>query len=258
MTTSPTPAEDKSTSASPAEEKRPRDAASWAPQTTRTLRVERAPTGALNLNIDGRQITGPLQGFGQMWQKTYRVSLKGANVEPATVISTWKEHFAEFWPANSRFFGPITGIAPGEVALLNLAVGGMPLSTGVLVLYADEESFTLMTPQGHMFAGWITFSAYAGEDGTEAQAQVLMRASDPIYELGLHFGGHKQEDVFWQHTLSQLAKYFHVEAPVTVEYVCVDKKRQWSQARNIWHNSAIRTSMYTLMTPSRWFRKRTK
>ena len=35
----------------------------------------------------------------------------------------------------------------------------MPLSTGVLVLYADDESFTLMTPQGHVFAGWITFSS---------------------------------------------------------------------------------------------------
>ena len=35
----------------------------------------------------------------------------------------------------------------------------MKLSTGVMVLYADEESFTLMTPEGHMFAGWITFSA---------------------------------------------------------------------------------------------------
>ena len=37
--------------------------------------------------------------------------------------------------------------------------GKMKLSTGVMVLNADEESFTLMTPQGQMFAGWITFSA---------------------------------------------------------------------------------------------------
>ena len=46
------------------------------------------------------------------------------------------------------------GINPGDVALLDLAVGGgVKLSTGVFVLYADTESFTLMTPQGHMFAG---------------------------------------------------------------------------------------------------------
>ncbi len=80
--------------------------------------------------------------------------------------------------------------------------GKMKLSTGVMVLYADEESFTLMTPQGHMFAGWITFSATEVEDETVAQAQVLMRASDPIFEIGLTMGGHKQEDRFWQHTLT--------------------------------------------------------
>jgi phytoene dehydrogenase-like protein len=74
--------------------------------------------------------------------------------------------------------------------------GGMPLSTGVFVLYSDDESFTLMTPQGHVFAGWITFSAHEEIGCTVAQAQVLMRANDPIYELGLRFGGHKQEDVF--------------------------------------------------------------
>lgn len=242
----------------PTNDKQPRDAASWAQQNTRTLKIENVPTGALNINVDGRQITSPLQGFGQMWQKTYRISLKGAGVTPATVISTWKEHFAEFWPAHSRFFGPLTGIAPGEVAILNLAVGGMPLSTGVLVLYADEESFTLMTPQGHMFAGWITFSAYAEEDETLVQAQVLMRASDPIYELGLRFGGHKQEDVFWQHTLGQVAKYFNVDATVSVETICVDKKLQWSQAKNIWLNSAIRTQIHRFTAPLRRSRKTAK
>ena len=46
------------------------------------------------------------------------------------------------------------GIAPGEVAGLGMSMpGGLTLSTGVLVMYADEESFTLMTPQGHMFVG---------------------------------------------------------------------------------------------------------
>ena len=28
-----------------------------------------------------------------------------------------------------------------------------------MVIYADDESFSFMTPQGHMFAGMITFSA---------------------------------------------------------------------------------------------------
>ena len=60
-------------------------------------------------------------------------------------------------------------IAPGEVAALDLGMpGGLKLSTGVLVLFADEESFTLMTPQGHMFAGWITFSSFIEDGATQA------------------------------------------------------------------------------------------
>src|SRR6516162_3171695 len=158
----------------------PRDAAYWAKQTS--FKVTNAPTGALNLNVDGRLALSPLQGFGQMWQKTYRIRLDGTTVQPSEVIKVWKENFPNFWPKGNRFFGPLTGIAPGEVALLNLSMpAGMKLSTGVVVLYADDESFTLMTPQGHMFAGWITFSAEreAGQANSRAvvQALVLMRAN---------------------------------------------------------------------------------
>ena len=137
--------------------------------------------------------------------------------------------------------------------MLNLAMpGGMPLSTGVLVLYADEESFTLMTPPGHMFAGWITFSARREGDDVVAQAQVLMRASDPVFELGLVFGGHRQEDVFWQDTLTRLATHFgHPEAEVETSVVCVDKRRQWSKRRNVWHSSAIRPTVHLLGAPFR-------
>ncbi len=248
-----------STSPTPAGEQQPRDAASWARRDTHTLRIGHAPTGALNLNVEGRQITGPLQGFGQMWQKTYSIALQDASVTPAAIIETWKKHFDEFWPAHSRFFGPLTGIAPGEVALLNLQVSGLPLSTGVLVLYADDESFTLMTPQGHVFAGWITFSSYVEDEITRVQIQVLMRASDPIYEFGLRFmRGHKQEDDFWRHTLTQVARYFKQEATVQIQTICVDKRLQWSEAKNIWHNSAVRTTLHTMRTPSLWFRKRAK
>jgi hypothetical protein len=229
----------------------PRDATNWAEHGTH-LRVSSAPPGAINLNVEGRDVVGPLQGFGRMWQKTYRVQLPGLDLAPAQVISEWKQHFAEFWPKGNRFYIPITGIEPGEVALLNLRTAGMPLSTGVLVLYADDESFTLMTPQGHMFAGWITFSAYqSADDVLTAQAQVLMRANDPIYELGLTFGGHQQEDAFWEYTLTSVAKHFQInDVPVSLETNCVDKRRQWRFTGNIRHNAALRT---LVLTPARWF-----
>ena len=135
----------------------PRDAASWARKVDR-LEVD-PRDGVRSTNVAGRRLTGPVQGFGKMWQKTYRMDA-GPDVTPEQAIATWREHFPEFWPKGNRFAGALTGINPGDVALLDLAIGGgVKLSTGVFVLYADSESFTLMTPQGHMFAGWITFSA---------------------------------------------------------------------------------------------------
>jgi hypothetical protein len=56
------------------------------------------------------------------------------------------------------------------VAVLNLsAPGGLPLSTGVLVIYADDSSFSFMTPQGHMFAGMITSALTKKKVPTEAE-----------------------------------------------------------------------------------------
>jgi hypothetical protein len=228
-----------------------RDATAWAKSVSR-LNVAEVPEGAVNLNVEGRRLASPIQGFGKMWQKTYQAEIPGDVVSPTDLIATWKERFPEFWPEGNHFYGALTGIAPGDVALLNMTLPGkMKLSTGVMVLYADEESFTLMTPQGHMFAGWITFSATERDGSTVAQAQVLMRASDPIFEMGLTFGGHKQEDRFWDHTLRALAAHFGHECEVDAQVVCVDKKRQWSRWRNVWHSSAIRSTLYMLGAPAR-------
>jgi hypothetical protein len=236
----------------------PRDAAYWAKQVTH-LRLGEVPPEAINLNVTGKRVVGPIQGFGKLWQKTYRVELPGVDIGPAEVVAAWKQRFGSFWPPSGRFYGPLTSIAPGDVALLNLDVaGGMQLSTGVLVLYADEQSFTFMTPQGHVFAGWITFSAARGaRDGapggvTAAQVQVLLRANDPLYELGMPLVIHRQEDRFWRQTLANLARHLGVADPdVTAATVCVDRRRQWANARNVWHNAGVRTALYTLATPLR-------
>jgi hypothetical protein len=227
----------------------PRDAASWAKKIDR-LEVN-SRDGVRGTNVAGRRLTGPVQGFGKMWQKTYRMKA-GSRIEPERAIATWREHFPEFWPKGNRFAGALTGINPGDVALLDLAIGGgVKLSTGVFVLYADAESFTLMTPQGHMFAGWITFSAEreGPQDGAETivQALVLMRANDPLYEVAMTFGGHRKEDKFWAATLTALGERLGLPDPkVETKSVCVDTKRQWRHANNIWQNSMIRSVMQTL------------
>ncbi|MDP8959333.1 MAG: hypothetical protein M3N51_09095 [Actinomycetota bacterium] len=215
------------------------------------LRLSGLPEGAVNLNLEGRRLTGPLQGFGQLWQKNYRVRLTGAEVSPREVIKAWKENYAVFWPPGNRFYAPLTGIAPGEVGVIQAAQGPMRLSTGVMVLYADEESFTFVTPQGHPFAGWVTFSAFEDEGSTVAQVRLLVRPNDPIYELAFLLMLNKEEDKIWQHTLRSLAAYFNVQGEVETEVVCLDRKRQWSQAGGIWHNAGIRTMLYTAGAPFR-------
>jgi hypothetical protein len=194
-----------------------------------------------------------MQGYGGMWQRTYRVELRGAEVTPAEVISTWKQRFATFWPKRGRFYGPVTGIAPGEVALLNLDIAkGLQLATGIMVLYADQESFAFMNPQGHMFAGCITFSATAEGDTTIAQVQVLARANDPLYELAMPLGLSRIEDTFWQQTLHTLAAHFGVEpATVHTTIVCVDRQRQWANVGNLRHNAGIGSVLYAVATPVR-------
>lgn len=235
--------------------------AAWAKPVSK-LKVSSLPAGAINLNVDGRQLTGPLHGFGQLWQKTYKVRLSGVKATPAEVIRVWKNNFGNFWPKGNYFYSSLGEISPGDVAVLNIAgpmgltaPGGRPaISTGVMVIYADEESFAFMTPDGHMFAAMITFSAFE-DQGTVVQIQVLIRASDPIYELACRLGiAHKTEDAFWQQTLKNLAAHFGVEGYVQQAVTCVDPKVQWSEAKNIWHNAAVRTGIYYLISPVRWLR----
>jgi hypothetical protein len=232
----------------------PRDAASWAKKVER-LQVD-PREGVRGTNVAGRRLTGPVQGFGKMWQKTYRMDA-GPQITPEQAIATWRQHFPEFWPKGNRFAGALTGINPGDVALLDLAIGGgVKLSTGVFVLYADAESFTLMTPQGHMFAGWITFSAEREREAdtttmkTTVQAQVLMRANDPLYEIAMALGGHRKEDKFWAATLTALGQRLGIKDPkVETRSTCVDSKRQWRHSRNVWHNSMVRSVLQTIAAP---------
>src|SRR5512143_1907904 len=136
----------------------------WAKPITR-LSVTDVPSGAIAINVQGRQVISPLQGFGQLWQKTYRVRLPGLAMTPAEVMQVWKAEFPSFQPSDSQFYPPMTGIEPGKVIFINLNLPiapGMPnlipVDSGVMVLYADDEMFTVMTPEGFPISGWNTFS----------------------------------------------------------------------------------------------------
>lgn len=211
-----------------------------------TLSVKEAPSEAINLNVEGRHLSGLVHGFGQMWQKTYRVNLSGVSVTPQEVIKTWKENFPKYWPEGNNLYVPLTGIQTGEVGLINLtAPGGLKLSTGIMVIYTDDVSFSFMTPEGHMFAGMITFSAYEQDEVTTIQIQALIRANDPIYELSFRLGfGHRSEDEFWHRTLENLAAEFGVQGQVKQENELIDPRMQWNEVNNIWRNAGVRSALY--------------
>ena len=159
------------------------------------------------------------------------------------MIATWKAKFGEFWPSYNKFYAPAGGIAPGEVAVIGGGKGPAKITTGVRVIYADERSWSYMTPEGHPWAAIITFSAHEGEDGaTVARIHLLVRANDPLYEVSFKLYTSRMEDQIWTHTLTQVAANFEVVSPVVETSVqLVDKKRQWNQFSNIYKNSALRT-----------------
>ena len=230
------------------------DAASWAAPLG-ALEVGEVPMGATNLNVAGRRLVGPLQGFGQLWQKTYRIRLQDRRVATTEVIREWKANYGRFWPEGNHFYAPV--VALGEVALIDgESLGGVNVSTGIRVIYADDESFSFMNAAGHPAAGMVTFSADQQDDGTYAQVQLLIRANDPFYDLMLPIYGQRAEDAIWTYTLRALATHLGASrGEVSIERILVDRHRNWSQANNIWQNAAIRSGMYMAAAPLRWMRR---
>ncbi len=235
----------------------PRDLGSWARPVDR---LSTTAQGAGSDTVTGRRVSGPVQGFGQLWQKTFSVRLTGVDLGPDAVVEHWKAAFPTFWPDGAAFYAPLAGIAPGEVALLEVPpIPGSPIkmSTGVMVIYADRESFTFMTPEGHALSAWITFSAYRDGDTTIAQAQALERTSDPLIELSYVFGANRANDRFWEQTLANLAASLGVADPIVeAEKVCVDRRRQWRFVGNVRHSAAVNMAVGTVTAPARWIRRR--
>ena len=74
----------------------------WAPAVER-LSVSDVPEGAINLNLEGRVPVSPLQGFGPLWQKSFRIRLRGLDKSPAEVMAIWKAEFPRFQPPGKLY-----------------------------------------------------------------------------------------------------------------------------------------------------------
>jgi hypothetical protein len=141
---------------------------------------------------------------------------------------------------------------PNELVLIDAQTLGGPISTGVMVLYAGAESFTLMTPAGHPEAGWVTFSSYIEDGCTFAQVQVMARAGDPFYELAFRLAGSKLQDQIWTHVLTTLAALLGTNGEVQIHKTLLDPKLQWGRIWNIWYNAQLRTLLYRPVPAKDW------
>ena len=196
--------------------------------------------------------SGPDQGFGRLWRKTYSVSLTGIEILPSDLIFSWKAHFGDFWPGENAFQAPVHGLRPGEVADVELEIpGGALMSTGVRLIFSEPTRFSLAAPTGHIFCGWTTFSAGQVDGVTVAKVEVLMRGSDPIFEFGLEVFGHKREDEFWLAVLRNLANHLGCQAVPTLQRSCVDKRYLFRNSGNIRANSLLRNGIHRAAGPFR-------
>ncbi|WP_404311718.1 hypothetical protein LG314_10220 [Agrococcus terreus] len=196
-------------------------------------------------NVDGKRVAGPQQGFGPLWDRTYSVRI-GAAATPEQVVARWRVRFGDYWPRSGTFHGRIAALEAGDVS--PLTAGG--ITTGVLVIYADDTSFSFITPEGHMFGGLITFSA-RDEGGTLVEIRMLVRTADPSWQL-LWPAIKPAESWFWKGTLTNLAADHGVAVKDVDEVtVCVDPRPIWRNWRNLARNGAAATAVHALGRPFR-------
>jgi anti-anti-sigma regulatory factor len=226
--------------ASGGEPANPVDVESWARLPGRLV-VPPMPPDAIDMNMRGRAVVGPVDGFGALWQKTYRLPVVGMDISPEDVVRVLKHDFPLLQPRYNRFYPGPKGIAPGEAVAIDSSTPGGPVSTGVMVLFADDRSFTFITPQGHPESGWVTFSAFRSASAVVVQIVGLARANDPVYEAAFRAVGSAMQIRIWRHVLTSLANYLGIPGDVTVQALCVDPRVRWSQAGNVWYNAQART-----------------
>ncbi len=231
------------------------------PERISALISEPLPREALSVNVEGRRVTGPDDGFGKLWHKQFWIRLEGATVTPSELIEVWNAKYTEFWPKGSHLYQPPDGLDEGDVAAADLAmIGGTRVGTGIVVTDVSDTSFTFATLEGHTLSGTITFSGKDDAGVTVAHVDVVMRAADPIYEIGMPLGGHHHENKFWEASLVALARHFGVESEPKSQIECLDTGRKWRNTTNVVHNAFLHTAFYLVARSARrpvtWLRSR--
>ena len=164
----------------------------WMGEAGRAVHVDEPRRGA-GLNVEGRRLSGAIQGFGPCGRRRTASGWRGASVTPAEVVAEWKRDYPAFWPDQLESPSRARRLEPGDVGLIKPVRAAAAVHRGD-GMYADEESFAFALPEGHIFAGWITFSAFDDGGTTVAQVQPFFRTSDPLYDVIFRVYFDRKED----------------------------------------------------------------
>ena len=229
-----------------------RDDDNWAKPIDRLAAGNVPP--ARSTRVGGKQVVSPIQGFGKMWQKTYRVALAGPSVTPQEVIATWKAEFPTFWPKGSQFHAPLTGIAPGEVALLQASRRRRdealdrrlrPLRRRGVV-HVHDAAGAHVRRLDHVLGGRGGRRDRGAVPGADARAGSAHR------DRSRRSAGTRRRTASGRTTLRALARALRRRRRSRRRrVVCVDKRRQWGRAGNVRHSSAFRSTIHTATSPLR-------
>ena len=169
------------------------------------------------------------------------------------LIATWKQRFPDFWPEGNRFYGPLTGIAPGEVALLNMTLPGqdeaLDRRDGALrrrgVVHADDAAGPHVRRLDHVQRHGGRRRHRRPGAGADARQRPDLRAGADARRPqagGPLLAAHA--DRRWRRTSAT--------RPTWTPRSCASTRsasgRRW---RNVWHSSAIRSTLYMLGAPGR-------
>ncbi|TAL18649.1 hypothetical protein EPN96_00645 [bacterium] len=206
------------------------------------VREAELPPGDPGLNVLGRNMQLPVNGYGNLMQKRYSLRLCKEGLALEEVATALRTRIGEFWPEGNLINFRETGITPGAVGTIRLTMPGKaPLATGVRVVHAGPSSFTFAPLEGHMAAGFINFSAFE-EDGCQViRICSLARTGDPVFDAGFRLFGHTYQEKFWKDTLTRAASAFRVPAEVTTAKECVDPSTIAAGWANTFRNAAILT-----------------
>ena len=238
---------------SEARPKTARDAANWAKSVDAAERVRGARGRGEPQRGGAAARRRPIQGFGKMWQKTYQVRIPAERVSAADLVATWKQRFPEFWPEGNRFYAPLTGIEPGDVALLNMTLPGedeaLDRRDGAVrrrgVVHADDAAGPHVRRLDHVQRHPERGRHRRPGAGAHARERpdLRARAHDGRAQAGGHLlaaHAHRRGG-----PLRPRGRRWRPRSSASTS------KRQWSSWRNVWQSSAIRSTLYTLGAPGR-------